>query len=60
MTKLTPDKVELATLTRENGKTYTRILSAKQVEQLIADHEKAEALEKEKEKQAKAASTSSS
>ncbi|KAI5696793.1 hypothetical protein M8J75_000278 [Diaphorina citri] len=52
--------IKLATLTRENGKTYTRILSAKQVEQLIADHEKAEALEKEKEKQAKAASTSSS
>lgn len=60
MTKLTPEKIELATLTREDGKTLTRILSAQQVETLIAEHEKNEALEKEKEKQAKAASASSS
>lgn len=33
----------MATLTRENGKTKTRILPAKEVEELIAAHEKAEA-----------------
>jgi 20S proteasome subunit alpha 3 len=35
--------VEMATLTRENGKTKTRILSAKEVEELITAYEKAEA-----------------
>ncbi|XP_021941353.1 proteasome subunit alpha type-4 [Zootermopsis nevadensis] len=43
MTKLTAEKVEMATLTRENGKTKTRILSAKEVEELIKAYEKAEA-----------------
>ncbi|XP_054277677.1 proteasome subunit alpha type-4-like [Macrosteles quadrilineatus] len=43
MNKLTPDKVELATLTRQNGKTVTRILPANEVETLIAAYEKAEA-----------------
>lgn len=43
MTKLTAEKVEMATLTRENGKTKTRILPAKEVEKLIAAYEKAEA-----------------
>ncbi|XP_075215932.1 proteasome alpha3 subunit [Lycorma delicatula] len=43
MTKLTSEKVELATLTRENNKTVTRILPAKEVEALIAAYEKAEA-----------------
>nr|CAD7458892.1 unnamed protein product [Timema tahoe] len=36
-------KVEMATLTRDNGKTKTRILPAKEVEQLITAYEKAEA-----------------
>ena len=35
--------VEMATLTRDNGKTKIRILPAKEVEQLIAAYEKAEA-----------------
>ena len=35
--------VEMATLTRENGKTKTRILPSKEVEELIAAYEKAEA-----------------
>ncbi|PSN55910.1 Proteasome subunit alpha type-4 [Blattella germanica] len=43
MTKLTAEKVEMATLTRENGKTKTRILPAKEVEELIAAYEKKEA-----------------
>jgi 20S proteasome subunit alpha 3 len=32
MTKLTPEKIELATLTRENGMTQIKILPADQVE----------------------------
>ncbi|XP_046661767.1 proteasome subunit alpha type-4-like [Homalodisca vitripennis] len=43
MNKLTPEKVELATLTRQDGKTITRILPANEVEALIAAYEKAEA-----------------
>ncbi|XP_039277467.1 proteasome subunit alpha type-4 isoform X2 [Nilaparvata lugens] len=57
MTKLTAEKVELATLTRENKKTVTRILPAAEVEALIADYEKAEAeaeaAKKEKQAQSK-------
>merc|ERR1712121_344732 len=59
MTKLTPEKIELATLTRENGKTQIKILPADQVDTLIKKYEKAEAeaeaakKEKEKEKQQK-------
>ncbi|RZF44709.1 hypothetical protein LSTR_LSTR000661 [Laodelphax striatellus] len=57
MTKLTAEKVELATLTRENNKTVTRILPAAEVEALIADYEKAEAeaeaAKKEKQAQSK-------
>merc|ERR1712089_28301 len=58
MTKLTPEKIELATLTRENGKTQIKILPADQVDTLIKKYEKAEAeieaakKEKEKEKRA--------
>lgn len=36
--------VEMAILTRENGKTKTRILSAKEVDALIAEHDRLEAL----------------
>jgi len=59
MTKLTPEKIELAALTREDGKTKIRILPADQVDDLIKSFEKAEAdaeaakKEKEKEKQQK-------
>lgn len=46
--------VELATLTRVDGKTRTRILPANEVEALISQHEKseaaAEAAKKEKQK----------
>lgn len=35
--------VELATLTRQNGKTITRILPANEVVELIAAYEKSEA-----------------
>ncbi|KAL1131121.1 hypothetical protein AAG570_012358 [Ranatra chinensis] len=52
--KLTSDKVEMATLTRENGKTVTRILPVSEIETLIAAYEKSEAeaqaLKKEKQK----------
>jgi len=55
MTKLTPEKIELATLTRVDGKTKISILPADQVDTLIKKFEKAEAeaevAKKEKEKQ---------
>ncbi|XP_048733517.1 proteasome subunit alpha type-4-like [Ostrea edulis] len=53
MTKLTADKVEIATLTRENGKTKMTILGAPAVEEIIKKHEEIEAkseAEKKKEK----------
>lgn len=43
MTKLTSDKVEMATLTRKDNKTVIHILNNKDVEALIAEFEKAEA-----------------
>jgi len=43
MTKLTSEKVEMATLTRENDKTVIRILSNADVDALIAKYEKSEA-----------------
>lgn len=47
--------VEISTLTRENGKTKIKILPTKEVEELIAKHDKLEALaeqaKKEKQKQ---------
>jgi len=43
MTKLTSEKVEMATLTRENDKTIIRILSNADVDALIAKYEKSEA-----------------
>lgn len=43
MTKLTSEKVEMATLTRENDKTIIRILSNADVDALIAKYEKNEA-----------------
>merc|ERR1712227_406316 len=55
MTKLTPEKIELATLTRENNKTQIIILPADKVQELITKYEKAEAeaeaAKKEKEKE---------
>ncbi|XP_063434163.1 proteasome subunit alpha type-4-like [Mytilus galloprovincialis] len=53
MTKLTAEKVEIATLTRVNNKTQITILPAAQVEDLIKIHEAEEAkveAEKKKEK----------
>lgn len=57
MTKLTPDKVEMATLTHNDatGKTTIRILPAKDVEVLIAAYEKEQAEEEAKKKAAQAA-----
>merc|ERR1712087_121473 len=43
VTKLTPDKVEMATLTREKGRTVMTILQDKAVEALIKVHEEEEA-----------------
>ncbi|XP_018575209.1 proteasome subunit alpha type-4 [Anoplophora glabripennis] len=43
MTKLTSEKVEMATLTRVNNKTIINILNSKEVEELIAEYEKSEA-----------------
>ncbi|KAI8491279.1 Proteasome subunit alpha type-4 [Branchiostoma belcheri] len=60
VSKLTPEKVELATLTRENNKTKVQVLPSKQVEELIKKHEEelaaAEQEKKEKEKQEKGSS----
>jgi len=57
-TKLTTDKVELATLTREKGKTKIRILTEPEIAALIKEYEedlaKQEAAKKEKEKERKA------
>lgn len=55
-TKLTPEKIELATLTRENGKTRIRILTEKEVSELIKHYEAEQAkLEAEKLAKEKAA-----
>ena len=35
MTKLTPEKIELVTLTRENGKTQIKIFPAAEADELI-------------------------
>ena len=43
MTKLTSEKIEMSTLTRENGVTKIKILTNKEVDTLIAKHEKLEA-----------------
>ena len=55
MTKLTPEKIEIATLTRENNKTQIKILPADKVDELIKKYEKVEAeleaAKKEKEKE---------
>lgn len=57
VSKLSAEKVEIATLTRESGKTVIRVLKQKEVEQLIQKHEeeeaKAEREKKEKEQKEK-------
>ncbi|CAH1132387.1 unnamed protein product [Ceutorhynchus assimilis] len=56
MTKLTSEKVEMATLTRSNDKTVTSILTGKEVEALIKEYETTEASnEAMKREQSKAA-----
>jgi len=49
-TKLSPDKLELATLTRRDGKTVIKVLPLPEVQALIAEHEKKEAAEAAKAK----------
>lgn len=49
-TKLTPDKLELATLTRRDNKTIIQVLPLAKVQELIAEHEKKEAAEAAKSK----------
>jgi len=48
--KLTADKVEIATLTRENGRTCIKILPADQLNEYIKKHEEEEKAESEKKK----------
>ncbi|KAK9703498.1 Proteasome subunit A N-terminal signature [Popillia japonica] len=43
MTKLTSEKIEMATLSRVDNKTIIHILTSAEVEALIGEHEKAEA-----------------
>ncbi|XP_033634598.1 proteasome subunit alpha type-4-like [Asterias rubens] len=53
MTKVTPEKIEIATLTREGNKTRIRILPVNELQVLIKEHEEREAkveAEKKKEK----------
>lgn len=52
--KLSADKIEMATLTRKDGKTVVSELSTDEVARLIKEHE-----EREKEQEAAAAATSS-
>jgi len=59
MTKLTPDKLEIATLTRENGRTRIRILRQPEVEKLIKAFEAEEAIKAEEAKKEKAAKSES-
>ncbi|KAL6260973.1 hypothetical protein P5V15_008500 [Pogonomyrmex californicus] len=51
MNKLSAEKVEMAILTRENGKTKTKILPAKEVDALIAEHDRLEALAEQAKKE---------
>ncbi len=52
MTKVTPEKIEIATLTRENNKTKIRILPVNELQVLIKEHEEKEAkIEAEKKKE---------
>merc|ERR1711970_460968 len=52
MTKITPEKIEIATLTRENNKTKIRILPVSELEAAIKQHEENEAkIEAEKKKE---------
>ncbi|RXM98034.1 Iron-responsive element-binding protein 2 [Acipenser ruthenus] len=57
VSKLSAEKVEIATLTRENGKTKIKVLKLKEVEELIKRHEeeeaKAERAKKDKEQKEK-------
>lgn len=53
--KLTPEKLELATLTREDGKTRIRILKHSEVAKYIKAHEEEEAAKVEAAKKEKAA-----
>ncbi|XP_050293399.1 proteasome subunit alpha type-4 [Anthonomus grandis grandis] len=55
VTKLTSEKVEMATLTRQNNKTVINILTAKEVEELIAEFEKIEVSKREQQQQKVAA-----
>jgi 20S proteasome subunit alpha 3 len=56
MTKLTSEKVEMATLSRVDNKTIIRILTSKEVEALINQYEKKEAETEALKKEQKAAS----
>ncbi|XP_041365598.1 proteasome subunit alpha type-4-like isoform X2 [Gigantopelta aegis] len=61
MTKLTPEKVEIATLTRKNGKTLIHILPNSKVEAMIKAYEAEEAklaAEKKKESEKKKGTSS--
>ncbi|XP_024001199.1 proteasome subunit alpha type-4-like [Salvelinus sp. IW2-2015] len=57
VSKLSAEKVEIATLTREDGKTKIKVLKQKEVEELIKRHEaeeaKAEKDKKDKEQKEK-------
>ncbi|KYM77795.1 Proteasome subunit alpha type-4 [Atta colombica] len=59
MNKLTAEKVEMAILTREDGKTKTKILPANEVNALIAEHDRLEALAEQAKKEKQKSSTNS-
>lgn len=56
MTKLTSEKVEMATLTHKNNKTLIHILTSKEVENLIGEYEKSEAALEASKKEQKSSS----
>lgn len=58
ITKLTHEKIELATLTRKDGKTKLDVLGADKVTELIKEHEAKQAEEDKKKQEESAASSS--
>jgi 20S proteasome subunit alpha 3 len=55
MTKLTSEKIEMSTLSREGNKTVIKVLSNKEVDALIAKYEKIQAAEEQAKKEKLAA-----
>lgn len=55
MTKLTSEKIEMSTLSRDGNKTIIKVLSNKEVDKLIEKYEKIQAAEEQAKKEKLAA-----